>query len=163
MRVTTVMGMDPAKRLSITVVTDAAIPLLFDFLTYPANHVRIDGSRTLHALTGTTRITKIGDVFGMKVEFPDGPAYEVDNHVVAFTPDLEIAWMPARPGEAPIGVRWDWQFDVGPKRDTQITQTCDWSRVTDEKYLATRKLPRVSEHQMRRSIATLITLASSKS
>jgi len=154
--------MDPAKHVSVAVVTDAAIPVLFDFLTYPANHVRIDGSHTLHALTRTSRITKVGDVFRMKVEFPGAPAYEVDNHVVAFTPDVQIAWMPSRPGAQPIGVRWDWQFDVGPNRETQITQTCDWSRVTDERYLATRALPRVSEHQMRRSIATLITLASSK-
>lgn len=155
--------MDPAKHVSVTVVTDAAIPLLFDFLTYPANHVRIDGSRTLHAVKGTSRITKVGDIFAMRVEFPGVPAYDVDNHVVAYTPDVQIAWMPARPGAQPIGVRWDWQFDIGPNRETQITQTCDWSRVTDENYLATRKLPRISKHHMRRSIATLITLASSKS
>lgn len=150
--------MDPAKRVRVTVVTDAAIPALFDFLTIPSNQVRMDGSKTLHALTGSTRITKVGDVFPMRVEFPDRAAYDIENHIVAFVPDVQIAWMPARRGEPPIGVRWDWQFDIGPKGETQITQTCDWSRVSDAEYLATHTLPRVSAHQMRRSVATLITL-----
>ena len=29
---------------SVSAVTDAAIPVLFDFLTVPANHVLMDGS-----------------------------------------------------------------------------------------------------------------------
>lgn len=145
---------------SVSAVTDAAIPVLFDFLTVPANHVLMDGSGRLVS-AGTTPITKVGDVFTVHMNFPPRGEYDVENHVVEFTPDVQLAWMPAGAGQPPIGVRWDWQFDVGEKGATLITQTCDWSRVTDERYLATYTLPRVSADDMRATIKRLIDLVGS--
>ena len=145
---------------SVSVVTDAPIPRLFDFLTVPSNHVRLDGSGKLVSASDTP-ITAVGDIFRVNMDFAPRGKYVAENHVVAFVPDVQIAWMPARPGLEPIGVRWDWEFDVGPKGETVITQTCDWSRVSDEEYLATYTLPRISADEMLLSIKRLIDLVSS--
>lgn len=147
---------------SVSVVTDAPIPRLFDYLTVPSNHVRLDGSGRLVS-AGDEPITAVGQVFNVSMDFPPRGKYVAENHVAAFTPDVQIAWMPARQGQPPLGIRWDWEFDVGPKGETVITQTCDWSRVTDAEYLATFTLPRISADEMRLSIKRLIDLVSSYS
>lgn len=147
-------------KLEVSVVTDAPIPALFDFLTVPANHVRLDGSgRLMSAVHEPLRA--VGDTFIVEMEDPHSGRYTVENHVVELVPDVQIAWMPGRPGAQPVGVRWDWQFDIGPKGETVITQTCDWSRVTDAAYLARHRLPRISADEMRLSIRRLIDLVSS--
>ena len=146
---------------SVSVVTDAAIPALFDYLTVPSNQVRLDGSGTLVS-AGDDPLTAVGDVFEVLMDLkPDGQQ-GVENRVVAFEPDVQIAWEPVEPGR-PLGLRWDWAFDVGPKGETVITHTCDWSRVTDEEYLQTYTLPRVTPEAMRLSIKRLIDLVSSYS
>lgn len=145
---------------SVSVVTDAAIPKLFDYLTVPSNHVRLDGSGKLVS-AGDDAVRAVGDRFQVNMDFLPRGKYTVENVVVAFEPDVQIAWMPANPGGEPVGIRWDWEFDVGPKGETVITQTCDWSRVTDEKYLATYTLPRISAEEMRESVKRLIDLVSS--
>lgn len=151
-----------SSKLSVSVVTDAPIPALFDFLTVPANHVRLDGSGRLMSASQDP-IRAVGDSFIVEMEDPHSGRYTVENHVVEFVPDVQIAWTPGRPGAEPAGVRWDWQFDIGPKGETVITQSCDWSQVTDEKYLAKHSLPRISADEMRLSIRRLIDLVSSYS
>lgn len=145
---------------SVSVVTDAPIPALFDYLTVPSNHVRLDGSGKLVS-AGDEPIKAVGDRFEVNMDFPPRGKYTVENVVVDLEPDVLIAWMPARPGEEPLGIRWSWEFDVGPKGETVITQTCDWSRVTDERYLATYTLPRITADEMRASVKRLIDLVSS--
>lgn len=149
-----------STKLSVSVVTDAAIPALFDFLTIPANHVRFDGSGRLKSAPQQP-LRAVGDTFVVEMEDPRSGRYTVENHVVEFVPDVQIAWTPGRPDAASAGVRWDWQFDVGPKGETVVTQTCDWSAVTDPKYLAEHSLPRISADEMRLSIRRLIDLVSS--
>ncbi|WP_153504942.1 SRPBCC family protein [Cumulibacter manganitolerans] len=153
---------EPATHLRVSVVTDARIPRLFDYLSVPAHHVRIDGSGTLVSADDRP-ITAVGDTFRVHMDFAPRGKYVSENHVVAFVPDVQIAWMPARPGRPPLGIRWDWEFDVGPKGETVVTLTCDWSRVTDPEYLATYRLPRISAEEMRLSIKRLIDLVSSYS
>lgn len=150
------------RKLTVSVVTDAPIPALFDFLTVPANHVRLDGSGRLLS-AGHDALRAVGDTFMVEMEDPHSGRYTVENHVVELVPDVQIAWMPGRPGAEPSGLRWDWQFDVGPKGETVVTQTCDWSRVTDEAYLARHRLPRVTAEEMRLSVRRLIDLVSSYS
>lgn len=149
-------------KLSVSVVTDAPIPALFDFLTVPANHVRLDGSGRLTSAAHDP-LRAVGDTFIVEMEDPHSGRYTVENHVVALVPDVQIAWMPSRPGAQPSGLRWDWEFDIGPKGETVITQTCDWSRITDEAYLAKHSLPRITAEEMRLSIRRLIDLVSSYS
>lgn len=144
---------------SVSVVTDAPIPTLFDFLVVPANHVRLDGSGSLVS-AGNDRLTEVGQTFTVQMTDSSANRYTVENHVVDLVPDVQIAWRPARPGEVPAGVRWEWEFDIGPKRETVITLTCDWSAASAS-YLARNTLPRVTAEEMRLSIRRLIDLASS--
>ncbi|WP_134321973.1 hypothetical protein [Cumulibacter soli] len=149
-------------KLSVSVVTDAPIPALFDFLTVPANHVLIDGSGALLAAEGAP-VRAVGDTFTMQMSDRDGQHYTVENHVVEYMQDLQLAWRPTKPATPPVGVRWDWQFDVGPKGETVVTQTCDWSQVTDAGYLEHNRLPRVTSDEMRQTIRRLIDQVSSYS
>lgn len=149
------------KRQRVSVVTDLPIPKMFDFLSIPANHILMDGSKQLQASATKTPITGVGQTFLISMENSTDGSYEIENHVVEFIPDVQISWMPARPGATPVGVRWDWQFDVGPRGETQVTQTCDWSAVTDEGFMKRRHPPFISAEQMKRSITKMINLIGS--
>lgn len=148
------------KKQSVSVVTDVPIPKMFDFLSIPANHVLMDGSKQLQATATKAPVTAVGQTFLMTMENPTDGQYTVENHIVEFIPDVQISWMPARPGATPVGVRWDWQFDVGPRGENQVTQTCDWSAVADESFLERRHPPFISHEQMKRSITKMINLIS---
>lgn len=151
------MGQDTIQ--SVSAVTDVPIPKLFDFLRVPANHVRMDGSGQLVS-ADLQPIEAVGDVFTVQVSSPERGEYVVENHVVAFIADAQIAWLPAAVGKEPSGLRWEWVFDVGAHGETIITQTCDWSQASAD-YLATRSLPMVTADEMRLSIRRLIELVSS--
>lgn len=152
------MGQDLSQ--TVSAVTDVPIPKLFDFLRSPANHVRLDGSGQLVS-ADTGRIDRVGDTFTVQMNHPDRGEYVVENHVTDYLADVVIAWRPSRPGHEPVGVRWEWAFDVGPHSETVITHTCDWSGVTDERYLTANPHPRVSAEEMRLSVRRLIELVSS--
>jgi hypothetical protein len=143
----------------VSTEVDADPAALFAVLRSPSRHVEIDGSGSLQVASGSEVLRGVGDVFSMAMDFAPVGRYEVDNHVVAFEQDRHLAWMPARPGVEPIGVRWDWTLTVLAGGGTRVTQTCDWSRVTDEAYLESRPLPRVSEAQMRVTIERLVRAA----
>lgn len=144
----------------VSVVTDTPIPRLFDYLTIPSNHVRLDGSGQLLS-AGDQPITGVGDVFTVEMDGGRGEDYQIENHVVAFVPDVHIGWMPARPGGEPVGIRWDWEFDVGPRGQTMVIHSCDWSAADGQAFLAAFRLPGVSAEAMRLSVRRLIDLVSS--
>ena len=146
-----------------TVTVFAAVPpaVLFAALARPAVHAAADGSGMLRGVSpgGPEAISAVGDVFGMEMTAEDGREYSVDNHVTAFEPDRRIAWLPAGRGKKPVGVEWTWEF--APRSDngiegTLIAVTCDWSRVTDEAYLARFTLPRVSADKVRATVDAVI-------
>jgi hypothetical protein len=62
--------------------------------------------------------------------------YLVDNHVVAFEPDREIAWAPATHGGDRGGQVWTYRLEpVDGGRGTRVTHVYDWSGVTLERLL----------------------------
>jgi len=142
---------------TVTVTTDLPPAVLFAALTRPAVHAAADGSGMLRGVSADSpeTITGVGDVFGMEMTAEDGREYSVDNHVSAFEPDVRLAWLPAGRGKPPVGVEWTWEFT--PEGDgTLIAVTCDWSRVTDEAYLARFTLPRVSADKVRATVDAVI-------
>ncbi len=142
-----------------TVTVFAAVPpaVLFAALTRPAVHAAADGSGMLRGVSpgGPEEISAVGDVFGMEMTAEDGREYSVDNHVTAFEPDRRIAWLPAGRGKPPVGVEWTWEF-APEGGGSRIAVTCDWSRVTDEAYLARFTLPRVSADKVRATVDAVI-------
>ncbi|BDH58951.1 SRPBCC domain-containing protein [Tsukamurella sp. PLM1] len=142
---------------TVTVFADVPPAVLFAALARPAVHAAADGSGMLRGVSaGSPKvITGVGDVFGMEMTAEDGREYSVDNHVTAFEPGRRIAWLPAGRDKPPVGVEWSWAFT--PEREgTLIAVTCDWSRVTDEAYLARFTLPRVSAEKVRRTVDAVI-------
>lgn len=137
--------------LSVSMDVPVTPSAVFSVLTDPAKHVELDGSGMLQLAHAPRRITGEGETFAIAMRDESGRPYEVVNHVVAYEADKVIAWMPARPDRPPVGVRWEWEL-TATEDGTRVTQTCDWSRVTDPDYLARRSLPRVSADKMRESI-----------
>lgn len=145
---------------TVTVVVDVPQAALFAALARPATHLAADGSGMLRALSPDTPevITGVGDRFGMEMTAEDGREYSVTNHVTAFDPPRRIAWMPAGRGRDPIGVEWSWAFEPAGS-GTAVSVTCDWSRVTNEAYLAKFTLPRVSAEKVRGTVDAVTRLA----
>lgn len=147
---------------TVTVVVDDIPPTrLFAALARPATHLATDGSGMLRGLSEDTPdvISAVGERFGMEMTAEDGREYSVTNHVTGFEPGRRIAWMPAGRGREPIGVEWSWLFEpaevTGGGTGTRVSVTCDWSRVTDEAYLARFTLPRVSADAVRATVVAV--------
>ncbi|WP_019202370.1 hypothetical protein [Tsukamurella sp. 1534] len=147
-------------------VDDLSPDVLFALLARPANHAAADGSGMLRGLSADTPevITAAGETFGMEMTAEDGREYSVTNHVTAFEPGRRIAWMPAGRGREPVGVEWSWEFEPSPDDGAEavgtiVSVTCDWSRVTDEAYLAKFTLPRVSAEKVRGTVGAMVALA----
>jgi hypothetical protein len=80
-----------------------------------------------------------------------------ENHVVEFEEGRRIAWLPAEAGKRPPGHLWRWELEpIGASR-TQVTQTYDWTQLTDKK-----RLPRAratTADRLRASLDRLAALA----
>ncbi len=144
---------------TVTVFADVPPAVLFEALSRPAVHAATDGSGMLRGVSPDCpeTISGVGDTFGMEMTAEDGREYAVDNHVVAFEPGRRIAWLPAGRGKPPVGVEWTWTFEP-QGGGTVVSVTCDWSRVTDEAYLARFTLPRVSAEKVRATVDAVIAL-----
>ena len=64
-----------------------------------------DGNDNLANAARGQRVRAIGDVFTMTLTM--GSIRE--NHVVEFVEGRLLAWMPAEPGQAPVGHLWRWE------------------------------------------------------
>lgn len=145
---------------TVTVTSDLPPEALFAALARPAMHAAADGSGMLRDVTEDSpeEITGTGQVFGMEMTDEQGRPYSVDNHVTAFEPPSRIAWLPAGRGKEPVGVEWSWVF-TPEGAGSLIAVTCDWSRVTNEAYLARFTLPRVSAEKVRATVEAITRLA----
>jgi hypothetical protein len=90
---------------------------------------------------------------GSTGEPPTGAAYRSRSTVVRYEPDRAIAWSPGPVGEPPFGHHYGYTLEaVGPRR-TRVTQTYDWSAVTDPRLQG--QLPRVSRDELARTLDLL--------
>jgi uncharacterized protein YndB with AHSA1/START domain len=137
---------------------------LFALLADPARHTDLDGAGMLRGLeSGDTPVTGVGDAFVMRMNQDGIGDYTMRSEVVAFEDGRRIAWAPAiHPagslshviGELdPSGHTYAWELEPTDDGGTRVTHTYDWSGVRDENALGL--YPRVSEDQMRASVARL--------
>jgi uncharacterized protein YndB with AHSA1/START domain len=112
---------------------DVAAPAetVFELIADPAQQPQWDGNDNLAEAKAGQRVRAVGDVFAMLLT--QGEIRE--NHVVEFDEGRLIAWRPAEPGTTPPGHLWRWQLEPVDASHTRVTQTYDWSRLTDEKRL----------------------------
>lgn len=101
---------------------------IFELIADPAQQPRWDGNDNLAAAAAGQRVRRAGDVFTMRIT--TGSIRE--NHVVEFDEGRRIAWTPAEPGQQPPGHLWRWELEPIGASGTRVTQTYDWTRLTDE-------------------------------
>jgi hypothetical protein len=142
-------------RIVVRSTVDVPSRDLFAVLADPRRHVDVDGSGMLRAGADSRPITGNGQVFTMEMHYPSLGDYRTENHVVDFSDGRSIAWLTARVGQPPAGVRWSWSLDPVDDRRTEIVHSYDWSQVTDPAVLARVSFPRVSGEAMQESVRRL--------
>ena len=152
--------MTEQQKITVSRTIEAPAQVIFDVLTNPAQHVALDGSGFIRSVEHGDRISRVGQVFTMNMEGPHmGGEYKTDNHVTGFGDDRLIAWQTAPAGTDPKG--WEWMYELeqqGPK-ETLVTLTYDWSKVTDKELLRKVHFPLVDEHALAQSLSKLAEIA----
>lgn len=142
---------------SITVerVIDHPAAEIFEFLSNPENHARLDASGMVRGDYKTDRIQQVGDVFTMDMYAEAmGGEYRTDNHVTGFVDDKLLAWKTAPAGTEPPGWEWVWELTPEGPDSTRVRLTYDWSAV-DKKLREKLSFPVVSEKQLADSLGNL--------
>lgn len=101
---------------------------IFELIADPSQQPRWDGNDNLSEAQPGQRVRQVGDVFLMTLT--TGAVRE--NHVVEFDEGRRIAWTPAEPGKQPPGHLWRWELEPAGASGTLVTQTYDWTNLTDE-------------------------------
>ncbi|WP_265445497.1 SRPBCC family protein [Flexivirga meconopsidis] len=154
--------MSQETKISTSRTIDAPAAQIFDVLTNPDNHVRLDGSGFVRSADRPQRIQATGDVFTMNMEGDHmGGEYQTDNHVTGYAKDKLLAWQTAPAGTQPPGWEWVWELEPQGPDQTLVTQTYDWSKVTDKDLLSKNLFPLVSKEQMDDTLGKLAELVSS--
>ena len=152
----TVEGMTTSTSITVERVIDHSAAEIFDFLSNPENHARLDGSGFVRGDYKSDRIQQVGDVFSMDMEGEHmGGEYRVENHVTGFAKDKLLAWKTAPEGTEPPGWQWVWELEPQGADSTLVRHTYDWSGVTDTALLEKIGFPLVSEKQLEDSLGNL--------
>ncbi|MBB4684827.1 SRPBCC family protein [Amycolatopsis jiangsuensis] len=106
------------RQVSRTAVVAAPPEQIFELLADPAQHPLIDGSGTVRAARGSSRLS-LGSTFGMDMKM--GASYRIRNTVVEFEENRLIAWRHFS------GHRWRWLLEPEGEGHTRVTETFDWS------------------------------------
>ena len=136
-------------------VIDHSAAEIFECLSNPENHARLDGSGMVRGDYKTDRIQQVGDVFTMDMYAEAmGGEYRTDNHVTGFVDDKLLAWKTAPAGTEPPGWEWVWELTPEGPDSTRVRLTYDWSAV-DKKLREKLSFPVVSEKQLADSLGNL--------
>lgn len=144
------------KKISASRTIDAANEDIFTVLSNPERHAELDGSGMVVSDDKTDRITAVGQVFRMNMNWDKmGGDYKTDNHVVGYDENKLLAWTTAPSGEEPPGWEWVWELTPQGSDSTEVTITYDWSSVTDKGVLEQVNFPVVSKEDLESSLANL--------
>jgi len=117
---------------------DIAAPAdaIFALIADPAEQPRWDGNDNLRDAAAGQRVRAVGDVFTMTLQ--KGSVRE--NTIVEFEEGRLIAWRPNVPGREPPGHLWRWELEPIDAAHTRVTQTYDWTELTDRSRLPRARL-----------------------
>lgn len=134
----------------------ASTEAIFEVLSLPENHVKLDGSGFVRSVDHGDRISDVGQVFTMNMEGEHmGGEYQVDNHVTGYSKNQRIAWKTAPAGTEPPGWEWVWTLESQGPDSTLVSVTYDWSEVTDEALLQKIGFPLVPQEGLEDSLEKL--------
>ena len=147
------------NKVTVSRTLDHSAKDVFDVLTLPENHVRLDGSgfvRGVDTTSGADRITENGQKFRMNMDGPHmGGEYQTDNVVTGFVRDKLVSWQTAPAGTEPPGWEWVWELEPRGPKQTHVSLTYDWTKVTDQDLIKKVGFPLVSKHELEQSLAKL--------
>ncbi|WP_431843010.1 SRPBCC family protein [Calidifontibacter indicus] len=150
------MNQNHEKKITVTRTIEAPADAVFEVLTNPKRHREFDGSGFVRSEDQGDRITATGQVFTMNMEGDHmGGEYKTDNHVTGYVKDKLVAWQTAPAGTEPKGWEWVWELEPNGQRETQVSLTYDWSKVTDKKLLHKISFPLVPEADLEESLQLL--------
>ena len=151
--------MSQPERISATRRIAAPASTIFELITDPHGHVRIDGSGMLVASDRTERLERVGDAFEMDMDrepLGDIPLgrYRVSNVVTRIEPDRRLEWSVGGVGRTPIGHVYGYLLSPVDDRTTDVTSYCDWS-AAQERWKTRVSWPVVPLSMLERSLANL--------
>lgn len=113
-----------SREISASTTIDAPPSVVFDILSDPRQHARIDGSGSVgNVIDAPDRLRAKGDAFSvhMKIVVP----YKITNKVVEYETDRRIAWRH-------FGAhRWRYVLEPTDDGGTTVTETFDYTRYPD--------------------------------
>ena len=158
----------PKERVSVTRRIDVPASRVFDLVTTPQGHVRIDGSGMLEACGGESRLSAVGQYFDIDMDraplndIPGLGKYKVRNTVTAIVADRLLEWNVAGIDKPPVGHVYGWQIDPDGDAACTVTNYCDWSGLPEESRGA-RQWPIVPVEMLERSLDNLERIVTSDS
>ena len=155
-------------QIVVSKTVNASPQQLFALLSTPSRHTEFDGSSMLRGPEGSgAQVSGVGDEFVMNMNNDALGDYQMKNKVVAFEQDRRIGWAPSihpfdgytdKLGDVKAtGHSYTWELEPSGS-GTLVTQTYDWSGVTDEQFRGF--FPMVSEQQLDDSIDRAASAAS---
>ena len=131
------------QRVSATRRIAAPAAAIYAIVSDPNGHVAIDGSGMLDAAPDSRPLTAVGETFVMEMDrtplgdIPGLVKYKVQNTVTAIEPDRLFEWTIGGIDQPPLGHVYGWQLEPVSESETDVTNYCDWTNITDE--LRTRR------------------------
>lgn len=136
--------------LVLSVSRDVAAPpeRVFALVATPTEHRAFDGSGLVQGTDFEGIVTRVGDVFDMRMRNEYLGDYVTENHVVELEADRRIAWEPVLKetthpdAQSNIGVpahlRWRWDLELLPNGGCRVTESYDLTRCPEWLREATR-------------------------
>jgi hypothetical protein len=128
------MTYDEPASVAVSRRIESGASEIFQILADPRRHTEIDGSGMLRGAITDSAVSRVGDVFAMKMYYEQFGDYEMNNHVVEYVLDRRITWEPElRDVEEPT---WHhrWGFELRPDGAgvTVVTEIFNCCRAPEE-------------------------------
>jgi hypothetical protein len=150
-----------SERIQVTKTVEASPEGLFAVLAAPSRHTEFDDAGMIKGCAEQLdRVSGVGDQFTMDMNNQILGDYQMRNTVTRYEENRAIGWAPMLYPEGgyadklgdmkPGGHTYTWELSPAGAGQTTVTQTYDWSKVSDPGF---KKLfPLVSEQQLTASI-----------
>jgi GNAT superfamily N-acetyltransferase len=122
------------RRVGATRIVGVPVAAIFDLVSDPDGHVRLDGSGMLVAAAAPGRLTAVGDVFEMEMDreplgdLPMG-RYRTRNVVTRIESGHLLEWAVGYPDGRLLGHVYGYVLQPVSEAETEVTSYCDWSAV----------------------------------
>lgn len=153
------------QRVAATRRIAAPAAALYAIVSDPNGHVQIDGSNMLVASPDAKPLTAVGETFDMHMDrrplgdIPNMAEYTVRNTVTAIEVDRLVEWTIGMVDQPPLGHVYGWRLDPVSAGETDVTNYCDWTNITDDLRRRRPDWPIVPVEMLEQSVEKLARIA----